>query len=46
MADYAITRYQAAEIQNGYRDLTRPLGFGPISDSDKEKFFKQALDRV
>jgi hypothetical protein len=46
MADYSLTRYQAAEVQNGYRDLTRPSGFAPIAASDKENFFKQALDRV
>jgi hypothetical protein len=46
MTDYGITRYQAAEIQNGCRDLTRPKGFEPIAVEDKEKLFQQAVHRV
>lgn len=46
MADHRLSRYQAAEIQNGYRDLTRSRGFESISERDKEDFFKQALGRV
>lgn len=46
MVDFGMSRYEAVEVQNGYRDLTRPHEFKAIPQAEKERLFQEALDKV